>query len=137
MIQYLTAVTKESTLAYWSQQKLKLRPDGDPGGNGWTDPEIVPLVDALNSLPGIVTLQSCAGHAGYRGHLWIWCDATMARRLEAQRIGLRGVAASWRELNDSERRAVATLSFDGLDVSAEAFSQSASTILNFFRGLTA
>lgn len=32
------------------------------GGEGWLDPEVLPLVDALNALDGVCTVQSCCGH---------------------------------------------------------------------------
>jgi hypothetical protein len=33
------------------------------------DPEVIPLVDALNLIPGIKTDQSCSGHG--RGGVWV------------------------------------------------------------------
>ena len=33
------------------------------------DPEIAPLVDALNTLPGITTCGSCSGHG--LGNMWV------------------------------------------------------------------
>lgn len=34
------------------------------GGEGWIDPEVLPLVDALNGMEGVCTVQSCCGHRG-------------------------------------------------------------------------
>ena len=33
------------------------------------DPEVTPLVEAMNGLPGVVTTQSCCGHG--KGPLWV------------------------------------------------------------------
>lgn len=32
------------------------------GGEGYIDPEVLPLVDALNEIEGVCTVQSCCGH---------------------------------------------------------------------------
>jgi len=38
------------------------------------DPEAVPLVDAMNAIPGIVTTESCCGHG--RGRFLVFFQAT-------------------------------------------------------------
>jgi hypothetical protein len=42
-----------------------MKKDGYPGPGTeipGIDPEVIPLVDALNSIPGIYTLDTCSGH---------------------------------------------------------------------------
>lgn len=63
-----------------SDKKLGIRPDGttyelaEPGSQfpiPWAklDTPIIPLVKALNKLPGIQTMECCCGHGKH--HLWI------------------------------------------------------------------
>ncbi len=40
------------------------------------DPEVVKLCDALNSLPGVETFESCCGHGRTPFHVWV-----MVRRM--------------------------------------------------------
>ncbi len=60
------------------------------GGEGWIDPEVLPLVDALNAIPGVCTIQSCSGHARESyvtdGQLWLRLDESTTRAVDA-RIG--------------------------------------------------
>lgn len=63
MSRYLTDEEKRRELALLAQ-------------NQNLDPEIVPYLEQINSLQGICTVQSCAGHKrkdGYQddGHLWL------------------------------------------------------------------
>ena len=40
------------------------------------DPEVVALCDAMNSLPGIATFESCCGHGKYPFSIWFTADDT-------------------------------------------------------------
>ena len=80
---WLTNADKEFVLVSWSEAKIQPVPEGDYGGVGYPDPDIVPWCDRINALPGVCTLQSCAGHVrqgGERdaGHLWLWLSRPMA-----------------------------------------------------------
>lgn len=70
---YLAPEDKAAVLAEWAARRAESPPAGDLAGKGWPDPEIIPLCDELNRLPGVCTLQSCSGHGG-GGHLWLWLD---------------------------------------------------------------
>lgn len=68
------------------------------GGEGWIDPEVLALVDALNALEGVCTVQSCCGHRWpipgdpdgaervHRGQLWLRLSEGVSRRFE-ERVG--------------------------------------------------
>lgn len=81
---YLGPDDKDAIHAEWAARRAEAPPSGDLAGKGWPDPEIFPLCDELNRLPGVCTLQSCSGH-GAGGHLWLWLDE--ATSLEFDRWG--------------------------------------------------
>ena len=78
---YLTPEAKGLELERWAS----LRTRGG-GGAGAPDPEIFPLCDDLNVLPGVCTLQSCAGHRRngtfWPGHVWLWLDRRTSERFD-------------------------------------------------------
>ena len=85
---WLTSADKEVVLAAWDEVKLQPVPEGDFGCVGYPDPDIIPWCDRLNAIPGVCTLQSCAGHVnpgGLRdaGHLWLWLDRPMAEAFDS------------------------------------------------------
>ena len=95
MARYLTAGEKTRRLAEWESLRSQPLPDGDCGGRGYPDPDIFPLCDYLNALPGVCTLQSCAGHRSREGlissaHLWLKLDRTSARRFKKNAFVLAG-----------------------------------------------
>ena len=88
---YLSPEAKERLLADWAKTKATPLPEGELGGRGWPDPNIFPLCDALNALPGVCTLQSCAGHLivladgsenRQPGHLWLWLSAAVSAEFD-------------------------------------------------------
>ncbi len=92
MCRYLTPELKRSILPVWNRAKAEPLPLGDLAGCGWPDPEIIPLCNALNVLPGVCTLQSCAGHKKESrficGHLWIVLDESMSYKFEQRAFEL-------------------------------------------------
>lgn len=82
---FLSEYGKRKELKCWEGVKQQWR-TGYLSGIGEPDGDIVPLCDSLNALPGVCTLQSCAGHV--RGgtieaaHLWLWMSETTARRFD-------------------------------------------------------
>lgn len=64
---FLTEAEKDGEIASFEAYKLlpgiwrRDHPD-DHGGSGRVDHEVLPLVDALNALEGVCTVQSCCGH---------------------------------------------------------------------------
>lgn len=92
MARYLTPETKEHELKLWRDTVRTAPRTGPllPGGSGGVDAEIVPYCTRINNVPGVVTLQSCAGHLQDRTHhtagqLWIAFSKPMAH---AAYIGL-------------------------------------------------
>jgi tRNA(Phe) wybutosine-synthesizing methylase Tyw3 len=92
---YLTPSRKRIELAYWMEVRVKRDAMTVPpiGGHGYADPEIYALTDRLNALPGVCTLQSCAGHVvdaadgsgpyHMRASLWLWLSGEMMKRFRA------------------------------------------------------
>ena len=80
---FLSINSKQYVLAEWGCTKRCWRA-GDLQGTGEPDADVVPWCDRINELPGICTLQSCAGHDQggtiQSAHLWIWMSATVAER---------------------------------------------------------
>ena len=83
---FMTPTGKIQELARFVRERAK---------GGLADKAMVPYCDALNDLPGVCTLQSCAGHrpgeisagapVGTRdqqtartAHLWLWLDERTA-----------------------------------------------------------
>lgn len=69
----------------------------DHGGRGRVDHEVLPLVDDLNALDGVCTIQSCCGHRwpandGFggehviRGQLWLRLSEPLMREVD-RRVG--------------------------------------------------
>lgn len=87
MNRYLTSGLKQSILPPWEREKVN-----SLGRHGSPDLEIIPLCDALNALPGVCTLQSCAGHKeGSRficGHLWLVLDESTSHAFEQRAFEL-------------------------------------------------
>jgi hypothetical protein len=93
---YLTSAGKDAALkVYADHRETLITPLDDRGGRGFPDTDIVPWCDRLNAMPGVCTLQSCAGHRrdGYltSGHLWLWlapdvCEAFRRRAFELARL---------------------------------------------------
>ncbi len=84
-IRFLTDDPKQDILAEWERTKACWR-CGDISGVGVPDADIVPWCDRLNELPGICTIQSCAGHsdgnAVQSAHLWVWMSREVAERFD-------------------------------------------------------
>jgi hypothetical protein len=82
---HLSPEGKRAELAEFDRYKAEHQaPPDDAGGRGFPDPDILPWCDRLNALPGVCTLQSCAGHeysdgSHSSGQLWICLSPAMAR----------------------------------------------------------
>ena len=55
-------------------QKMRANP---PWGAAplWLDKEVVPLVDALNAMEGVVTVESCCGHGKDPFYIWFYAES--------------------------------------------------------------
>jgi hypothetical protein len=82
---FLTASRKAAVIAEWEAAKLDWR-NGRLQGVGAPDQPMLAWCDKINALPGLCTLQSCAGHR--RGsiyetaHLWLWMTREVAARFD-------------------------------------------------------
>lgn len=99
---YMTPGGKAKEMAFWEKsQRESVKPEGDTGGMGYVDREIVPFCDAINKIEYVCTLQSCAGHR--REHpdkpgttyfqpaqLWLWLRRNEAKKLYSKAAGLAG-----------------------------------------------
>lgn len=86
---YLVDTEKAVVLASWNEtlESSTWCATNDPGGYGYPDADMVPLVARINAMPGICTLQSCAGHRNapdhfYSGRLWLRFSAAVSRAFE-------------------------------------------------------
>ena len=139
---YLSPAEKVHVLAGWDARKREPRPDGDLGGRGYPDPEIFGLCNALNAIPGVCTLQSCAGHRLgpmnlQPGHLWLRLDETLSGRFRQTVFDLlrqptiQGIATLY-HFGDRE---IVEIVFDGTERGAACFERSVIEISAFFAGL--
>ena len=140
---YLTVSEKCAILKGWEERKRTLmRQAGFKGGYGYVDPEIVQLCDALNRLPGVCTLQSCAGHSArdsdgpiYPGKLWLRLNQRMTHRFEEQAHELAAdpVIDSVGKIYWQDGKETVTIDFKGNETGLLA--ESSSAVLDFFRAL--
>lgn len=113
---YLSSAAKKiAELESWEKAKadyLANPPSGFVGGHGYPDPEIFEWCDKINTIEGVCTLQSCAGHrcsqalhcahcgaytAGgvgawpehaWSGQLWLWLDEVQSRMFHEHALEL-------------------------------------------------
>lgn len=90
---HLTASEQSAELASWATLCATLPHDTGRGGVGLPDPDMVEWCEALNSIPGVCTVQSCAGHVEPGGvlasaHLWLRLDPAMSRAFDADAFRL-------------------------------------------------
>jgi hypothetical protein len=148
----LTSLQKVQALQHWEFVKADYLREKDAGmlpavtgGLGYPDPEVFDICDRLNRIAGIVTLQSCSGHRQsvvddvslWSGQLWIGMTAWIRDRYVALAPGLAALPMIERVglLFHHEVTDVADITFAGLNVSAEALTESAGVIVGFFEHL--
>lgn len=151
-VRWLTPDEKEREVSYWLSYRENgpfsiPPPEGELGGLGYPDPEIFALTDRLNAIDGVCTVQSCAGHRikhetgdyVHFGQLWLRLSEDMSlafyrHGFEWRRAnqGLITQCAIWFQSYDNE---VVDIRFNGLEVSPDAFAQSARLIGEFFEAL--
>jgi hypothetical protein len=85
---FLSPREKAEELSGWLAARAAA---SDPSYPGTPDPDIYGLVDALNALPGVCTVQSCSGHGPEErkadggitpGRVWLRLSARVFRRFE-------------------------------------------------------
>lgn len=94
---HLRPETKRRTLEEWDLSKSGPLPAAGRGlgGRGYPDPDMICWCDHLNAIPGVCTLQSCAGHGpedsggGMKsGHLWLLLDEAMSDAFDTRALDL-------------------------------------------------
>lgn len=139
---YLTSSDKDRVLGEWSGELADWRDRGSLTGAdlGYPDPDILPVCDAINGIPGVVTLQSCAGHRTrsgvcYPAHFWLWMSERMADRFRETALDLATNPLMERvaTLYSSWGQEIADITFSGND--CNVLTQSAPTVVEFLRGL--
>ena len=85
-----------------SYQKMRANP---PWGAApvWLDKEVAPLVDAMNAMKGIVTVESCCGHGEDPFRVWFYAESVNTVRPLFEVVSTR---RGWRitfEEHNSER----------------------------------
>jgi len=91
---FLTPRAKAIELRVWRDAVRNWRKDEAPskGGAGFPDPPIIPWCARLNRIPGVCTLQSCAGHRQGRwrsaGRVWLWLTLELSRRFDERALQL-------------------------------------------------
>ena len=133
---------KAEILEGWDERKRTLISPGTKGGLGYVDPDIVPLCDALNRLPGVCTLQSCAGHSAkdsdgpiYPGRLWLRLNQRMMHHFEEQahRLAAEPVIDRVGKIYWEDGKKTVAIDFKGNETGLLA--ESGSAVLDFFRAL--
>ena len=92
-MRWLTAEEKAREMATWERRRQQA-----VSGPGAPDQPILAYVDSINALPGICTVQSCAGHRDHAGtvisgHLWLRLDRDTAKRFRQNALALASEAA--------------------------------------------
>lgn len=138
------ATEKAEILKGWEERKRTLvRPEAK-GGLGYVDPDIVPLCDALNRLPGICTLQSCAGHSIadsevdgliYPGHLWLRLGPGVRDNFEAtaQCLASKALIERVEKIYWADGKETVAVIFKGNE--SDHLAESSAVILKFFEKL--
>ena len=116
---FLTEAEKQDILSEWENTKQRWRRKKRQGV-GDPDAAIVPWCDWINDLPGICTLQSCAGHKDANivraGHFWLWMSRNVATRFDRNAfLLLRNQDLiewiSWHYLHEGKK--IASITFAG------------------------
>ena len=127
---YMTEVAKCGVLEQWEETKKNPRPgtETELGGRGYADPSMFEWCDRINSIPSVVTLQSCAGHRledarepgqfyMNSGCLWLWMSEAMTHEYmkHAAEFAAQSVLHIERValLFNSEGRVIADLGYQG------------------------
>ena len=135
------SVEKAEILEGWDERKRTLIARAK-GGLGYVDPDIVPLCDALNRLPGVCTLQSCAGHSAkdsdgliYPGELWLRLSPEIMCRFEAvaQQLAAKTLIDRVGKIYWEDGKETVTVAFKGNE--SGHLAQSGVILLKFFEKL--
>lgn len=59
------------------------------------DIEIVPLIDALNTLQGVETFESCSGHGKHEIHIWLKAEFAQDLMLLVEILQEKNLQWTW------------------------------------------
>ena len=139
---FLTPARKARCLEEWFGVLSDLewsRGDDGMGGRGNPDADMIPWCMRINRLPGVCTLQSCAGHR-HEDHvdparLWLWMDRVRTERFArraAEIASARGVEHV-AQVCMADGQVIATIDFQGNERGSLAVSMQA--ILGFIEAI--
>jgi hypothetical protein len=138
LTRWLTPASKESVLSDWERTKSEWR-SGALSGVGAPDGDIVPWCDLINALPGICTLQSCAGHRRGKmlssAHVWLWLSREAQRRFDQNAfVLLRSDMVDWVSTHhQADGKQIASITFYGNE--RAMFGQSILFVYGFLCGI--
>lgn len=139
-MRYLSEENKANILKRFHDSLADLPLHDERGGYGFPDPDMIPWCEKINSIHGVCTLQSCAGHKGdyeIPGHLWIWLREDLAELFHRRAPVLAQYQLIERlsTVYTSGGREVAVITFAGNN--RDLLSESMRVILSFFENLQA
>lgn len=143
LIYHLSAEAKAKELKIWKDKCAG--PRGAPG-EGFPDERIIPFCTIINALPGVCTLQSCAGHPrtseqhwSAPGQLWLWFSEwefnlfTKQAPILAENPQIESIKILFARWND--RRVVVDICFKGDETGDEELQQSIDILFQFIGDL--
>jgi hypothetical protein len=140
---FLSEDEKKDEVATWNSLCQKGRPEGEIGGRGYPDPEMIPWCAKLNAIRGVCTLQSCAGHRSVHdnsiaspGKLWIRLDPVVSALFDTQAFRLSAKVGHIEEvarLYASWGKEIASITFAGNE--RDSLNDSMRLIVAFFHQL--
>ena len=139
---HLTPAEKLRVVTDWKKSCLEMPHSDGQGGKGYPDKDILRWCDLLNSMPGICTIQSCAGHSssGGRhidspGHLWLRLDKRMSAVFDAGALELAAAPVIERvsKIYTSWGQEIISIEFAGNE--RGKLEESMSLIIGFFQSL--
>jgi len=137
---YLSVGEKRRILAQWSAEQHHAVGRDGRGGEGWPDRDVLPLCEALNSFPGVCTVQSCAGHGrpgwvDYPGCLWLRLDRRTSAAFERRASVLAGMREIDRvsKIYNEDGKELVAIEFAGNE--RNLLAESERRIVHFFEQL--
>lgn len=137
---YLTDSEKVGVVESWREVTGGMRPTDEP--DGLPDRDMISWCEKLNQLPGVCTVQSCAGHGSgdgvtvrEPGHLWLRLSERMAEAFNREAFALARAPGVERvgRIYQPWGEEITSITFAGNE--RNSLSQSMGTILRFFATL--
>ncbi len=141
---HLAEVEKLGILELWFQDLTSLpwQEAAAAGGRGQPDTDMASWCFRLNAIPGVCTIQSCAGHRSgdlfHSGHLWIRLNDLVSQVFDAHALELASNCPPIEQvarLYMSDGQEVAAITFQGNERGSLVVSMG--LICSFFEKITA